>query len=313
MALREARIVAFGALIGVWTASFAILATAHADDACEVRRIIELPMTELKDGHVSVPMTIAGQPVRMLIDTGGVFSMLTPPTVETLDLRPEFIPLARIRQYGGLTIDHYVTAHDVSLGGVKGDKFDFLVMPNHGYSPDIGGLLAPDIMRNYDADFDFANHAFKLFSPEHCEGRVVYWTHDPYGTVEFSPNEFGQMTVPVTLDGHEIRAMIDTGAYRSTVSLETIEDDFGIDEKNPDLRFLPDSKPDRPRYHYPFKTLSLQSITVNNPDLMLVPDAQSKLRTGEPRMLLGINVLRQLHLYIAYHEHTLYVTPASAH
>jgi hypothetical protein len=47
--------------------------------------------------------------------------------------------------------------------------------------------------------------------------------------------------------------------------------------------------------------------------LMLVPDAQSKLRTGEPRMLLGINVLRQLHLYIAYHEHTLYVTPATAH
>jgi predicted aspartyl protease len=313
MALRNRRIASFGALIGAWTASFAILASVRADDTCQLQQAIELPMTEIRDGHVSVPMTIAGQSVRMLVDTGGVFSMLTPPTVEALDLRPEMIPLARIQQYGGLTIDHYVTAHDVSLGGVKGDKFEFLVMPQHGYTPDIGGLLAPDIMRNYDVDLDFANRAFKLFSPDHCEGRVVYWTHDPYGTVEVSLNDFGQMTVPVMLDGHEIRAMIDTGAYRSAVSLETIEDEFGIDDKNPDLRFLPDSKPDRPRYHYPFKTLSLQSITVNNPDMMLVPDSQSKLRAGQPKMLLGINVLRQLHLYIAYHEHKLYVTPASAH
>src|SRR5271155_293082 len=183
MSLRAAKTAAFGALIGAWMASFAILASVRAEDACQLGQVIGLPMTVLKDGHVSVPMTVAGQSVKMVVDTGGVFSMLTPPAIARLDLRPQMIPLARIRQYGGLTIDHYVTAHDVSLGGMKGDKFDFLVMPNHGYSPDIGGLLAPDIMRNYDADFDFANHAFKLFSPEHCEGKVVYWTHDPYGTV----------------------------------------------------------------------------------------------------------------------------------
>lgn len=311
MTFPKGTIATLGALIGAWTASLAI--PAHADDTCQLQQAIELPMTELRDGHVSVPMTIGDRPVKMLVDTGGLFSMLTPPTVAALDLHKEIIPLSRIQQYGGLTIDHYVTAHDVSLGGIKGYKFDFLVMPEHGYSSDIDGLLAPDIMRNYDADFDFANHMFRLFSPEHCEGKVVYWTHDPYGTVEFRLNEFGQMTVPIMLDGHEIRAMIDTGAYRSTASLETIEDDFDIDEKNPELHLLPGAGPDHLRYHYPFKTLSLQSITVNNPDIVLVPDAQSGLRSSAPRMLLGINVLRQLHLYIAYHEHTLYVTPAAAH
>jgi hypothetical protein len=302
-----------GALIGAWMAFFAVTVSAHAEGNCELSQIIKLDMKVLRDGRVSVPMTIGGQPVAMLVDTGGLLSMLTPPTVAALDLRPQIIPLSRIRQYGGFVVDHYVTAHDISLGGMNGRKFDFLVMPEHGYPPGVGGLLAPDIMRNYDADFDFANGAFKLFSPEHCEGQVVYWTHDPYGAVEYRPNDFGQMSVLVTLDGHEIRAMIDTGASRSVVSLETIEDDFNIDEKNPDLRLMPGAVPDRPRYHYPFKTLSLQSITVNNPDLVILPDEQSKLTMGEPRMLLGINVLRQLHLYIAYHEHTLYVTPASAH
>ncbi len=168
-------------------------------------------------------------------------------------------------------------------------------------------------MRNYDADFDFANATFNLFSRDHCEGRVVYWTHDPYGVVEITLNDYGQITVPVMLDGKEIRAIIDTGAYHSAASLETIESEFGIDEKNPDLRFAPDSKASHPRYRYPFKTLSFQSVTINNPDLLLVPDDQSKQSGSAPKIMLGINVLKRLHLYVAYGERKLYVTPAAAH
>jgi predicted aspartyl protease len=167
-------------------------------------------------------------------------------------------------------------------------------------------------MRSYDADFDFANAAFRLFSSDHCEGKVVYWTHDPYGAVEFRLNQFGQITVPIMLDGHEIRATIDTGAYHSVASLETVKDALGIDDTNSDLHLIP-GMPDRPRYHYPLKTLSLQSITVNNPDVILIPDNQSRQPPGAPKMLLGINVLKQLHLYFAYRERTLYVTPAAAH
>jgi len=285
---------------------------AQAADDCVLRQLIKVDMTTIPDGRVSVPMTVGGRTLNMLIDTGGLFSMLTPETVKTLDLRPQFLPAAHITQYGGFAVDHYVVAHDVSLGGIKADKFDFLVMPEHDYPPMINGLIAPDIMRSYDADFDFANHAFRLFSNEHCEGKVVYWTHDPYGAVDFSLSQLGQITVPVMLDGHEIRAMIDTGAYHSVASLETVEDALDIDEKNPALHLLP-GPPGIPRYHYPLKTLSLQSITVNNPDVILIPDDQSRQPPGAPKMLLGINVLRQLHLYFAYREHTLYVTPAAAH
>jgi hypothetical protein len=33
----------------------------------------------------------------------------------------------------------------------------------------------------------------------------------------------------------------------------------------------------------------------------------------KPVNLVGMDVLRQLHLYIAYHERHLYLSPASAH
>jgi predicted aspartyl protease len=299
------------ALIGAWTVMSA--PPAHADDSCTLQRILKLDMSTTRDGHVSVPMTIGGKTVRMLVDTGGVYSMLTPPMVAELGLRPQIIPLSRFRQYGGFTIDHYVAAHDIALGGLHGAKLDMLVMPEHGYAPDTDGLLAPDIMRGYDADFDFANATFSLFSKDHCEGHVVYWTHDPYGVVEIRMNDAGQIIVPVLLDGKEIRAMIDTGAWHSAASLETVEDEFNIDEKNPDLHLIPGENPAHPRYRYPFKTLSFQSVTINNPDLALVPDSQSKQPYDAPKILLGINVLKRLHIYVAYGEHKLYVTPVDAH
>jgi hypothetical protein len=52
---------------------------------------------------------------------------------------------------------------------------------------------------------------------------------------------------------------------------------------------------------------------VSYPDIVLIPDRESKVGASGPKMLLGMNVLRHLHLYIAYGEHKLYVTPATAH
>jgi hypothetical protein len=49
---------------------------------------------------------------------------------------------------------------------------------------------------------------------------------------------------------------------------------------------------------------------------MLVPDKVSgtaRFGHSDPTIILGMGILRQLHLYIAYREKNLYVTPASAH
>src|SRR5580692_7717073 len=97
-----------GAVLGAGAAS--------AAETCVLHQLIKLNMTTIPDGRVSVPMTVGGQGLNMLVDTGGLFSMLTPATVKTLDLRPQFLAAAHITQYGGLAVDHYVVAHDISLG-----------------------------------------------------------------------------------------------------------------------------------------------------------------------------------------------------
>ena len=53
-------------------------------------------------------------------------------------------------------------------------------------------------------------------------------------------------------------------------------------------------------------------LIVNNPEIVLRSRADIKL--GDvPNMLVGISVLRQLHLYISYRQERIVVTPASAH
>ncbi|HEY2033927.1 MAG TPA: hypothetical protein VGH02_09610, partial [Rhizomicrobium sp.] len=65
----------------------------------------------------------------------------------------------------------------------------------------------------------------------------------------------------------------------------------------------------------PFKTLSLNGLTVNHPDILLISNSESDVLGGNasPKMLIGLSILSKLHLYIAYGEHNLYVTPADAH
>jgi predicted aspartyl protease len=293
-----------------------VLVSAHAaaeEPKCQLVQVAKLDMSTDLTGRVGVPMTVGDQTVNLLIDTGGFVSTLTRYTVEHLGLHPQsaFRPLERY--YGGEIVNQYVMAHDVMLDHLKGDRFMFFVMSNDRDLPDVGGTLAPDILRAYDADFDFANSTFRLFSKDHCEGKVVYWTQGPYGRVSFRINESGQMIIPVMLDGKEVQAAIDTGASDTVASFDRITSKFDLDEKSAGMTRVPHSSAQRPRYRYPFKTLVFDDVTVANPDITLVPDEQSKMGGADMTIVLGMNVIRRLHMYIAYGERTIYVTPATAH
>jgi len=107
-----------------------------------------------------------------------------------------------------------------------------------------------------------------------------------------------------------MRATIDTGASRSVMSLELAKNLFDLDEKDPKLTAV------NGRFHalhYPFGALTLQGISVLHPDIELISEKESHVPDGDPKLILGMGILRQLHIYIAYKEKKLYVTAASAH
>lgn len=66
--------------------------------------------------------------------------------------------------------------------------------------------------------------------------------------------------------------------------------------------------------------MEIGGVTIDNPVLLLLPDLVAnaghrtrpgsliRVENGLPDVLLGMNVLRRLHLYIAYKESRLYIT-----
>jgi predicted aspartyl protease len=288
-----------------------LLATAPAAaESCQLNRVASLDMSIDSDGHVAVPMTVGGQTYSMLIDTGAISSMLTQSTVDQLGLWPQVFTNADIRMFGGQKITRFVVAKDVSLGALKARTMFFLVLPDSRAGLDFQGMLAPDVMSLYDDDFDFANAKFNLFQQSACEGSLVYWTKDPYSKIPFEFDSVDQIQFTVNLDGQEVQATLDTGAADTVLDLDLAERLFGFDAKDPRLAVQDSGLKSGHAYKYPFKTLTFGGVTVSNPDIVLVPHADTHM---DSRILIGIGILRQLHMYISYRQRELFVTAASAH
>lgn len=289
-------------------------AAAQAPQPCALPLLASLDMTTDPDGRVAVPAKVNGRGVRLLADTGG--------TVVTLESTiADELQLTRFRSApqtlaGNIVMSQSVQVKSLDLGSLHGANFNMLIMPSYSLTLNDNGVIGGSLMGRYNVEFDFARAKFNLFEQGHCPGAVVYWTKSAYADVPMKMDEQNHITVPVTLNGKQMTAIVDTGAAHSVMSLETAKALLGIDVKDAAMKSIGGASINGASmtqiYRYPFSTLALQGVTVNNPEIDLVPQSAFFRYGGGPQLLLGIGVLRQLHIYIAYDEQVLYVTPAEA-
>lgn len=279
-----------------------------------------------------VPVTLNGAQKFMLLDTGGWFSMLSRRTVAEMNL-PERRSGLRAIDIAGEATHEVASVNSFVLGSFKPAPMDFVVAAQadmFGRDPAVAGILAPNILKEYDVDIDFGSDTLSLLSPDHCEGKVVYWPAPAVAVIPMTIDRSWHIVVPATLDGRAIKALVDSGASRSVLFQPVAESLFGLALGTADTPYSHDLQ-DRPGsrvYRHRFASLDLEGIRIANPALDIVPDFMSARlddspptgsRLGEAGeqgtgvdLIIGMDVLRHLHVYIAYEEHKLYVTPASA-
>ncbi|HTT81942.1 MAG TPA: pepsin/retropepsin-like aspartic protease family protein [Rhizomicrobium sp.] len=277
-----------------------------------------------------VPVRLQGRQEYMLLDTGGALDQVTPQIVAALHLPTYRTPTLRFYDLTGNYTNAATVVPDFAIGNLIGHDVNFVIMPDDSFGGRgyIAGILGPGILRYYDVAIDFGTKTLTLLSQDHCTGRVIYW---PAPTVAVIPMQVqkasGHIVVPVTLDGRRLNALLDTGAYTTLLNLSAAENDFGLDVRRAGL--MPVGRlggRDNPMiYRHRFASLSFGGVTVANPMIDVirdlaermgprtvtgtrVPDVQEEL----PDLLIGMDILRHLHLYIAYGEQKLYITPASA-
>jgi hypothetical protein len=322
------RTIAIGAMI---VATPWLCAPASAVECNPLTLIAALklePAIERKESYV--PVLIEGVPKLMLLDTGGAMTEITTEAADELNLVRRHGNFRLYNMYGEYS-DRFAES-SLAIGPLKADAMALAIAPgSHMFGEDrgIAGVLAPDILKNYDLDIDFGGDRLNLFSPDHCEGKVVYWPATTVAVVPMRVLHSGHIIVPVLLDGRPVMAILDTGAYHTTLTVPVAENQFHLALGSPDAPVSGHltGKPNATTYRHVFSTLAFEGITVRNPQVEIIPDLMHQVvidaaapptgtRIADPRklegdanMLIGMNILRHFHIYIAYKEEKLYVTP----
>jgi predicted aspartyl protease len=313
---------------------------AMADDCGHLKLRATLDMTLTRGDAILVPATVNGTEMHMLLDTGGAVSSLSAKTVKALGLSRRDAGL-KLLDVTGNASHQFVRLDTLELGGLKGTDIALMVAPDPNAPFD--GVIAGDILKRYDVEFNFVTRKLNLFSPDHCEGQVIYWPTTGVAVVPFSmsrpmnsvpgqPARLQRMPdthirVPVTLDGKTFSAIIDTGAYNTSISAVTAKSAFDVTADSPGAvpaGFL-NGDPKAQRFGYVFHSLAFEGIAVSNPHVVIFPDLIGKKDPNNtfvlgsniikadddmgPEVTVGMDVLKRLHVYIAYQEQKLYITP----
>ncbi len=286
---------------------------AKADPAlqdCTLKLYAKYDLSTETDGRVTIPMVLNGQKVSLMVDTGGVFSVLSQSAANALQLKPKPLPHGLFFEFYGKTrLTQMVDVDSLAIGEAVVPNWDFVLGPDSMFLND-DGLIGANFLKGFDVDIDYAHSKLNLMAPDHCPGRVVYWTSEPYAEVPMDLDANWHITIPVVLDGKSITATVDTGAAQSSMTLEEASRLFDLAENDLRLKRIGRPQSGSADYRYPFSSMTFSGVSVLNPDIVLIPKA--KVTSGAPPLLLGASVLRQLHVYIAYHEKMLYLTGAEA-
>jgi predicted aspartyl protease len=300
---------------------------AHAEDCPGLRILGQVALVPSDDGAAVIPVILDGKPKNLLLDTGGEVSSLSPTTVAELGLKT-FQANTEIIDVVGSRSDRAVST-TLELGLMKSNHFQFMVAPTafpFG-SSGIAGIIAPDVLRNYDVDVDFGAHKLNLFDPKHCAGKIPYWKADAVAVLPMQLMAGGNIRLTMRLDGQPVVAILDTGSSITSLYVDAAQRRFGLklgSDDTPKIGDWPNSN--QGSYRHQFKSLAFEGVQVLNPLVDIIPDLQRGITKSNARpelgslivrtendetqqvMLLGMNVLRHLHLYIAYHEHKVYIT-----
>jgi predicted aspartyl protease len=312
---------------------------ALADDCKQLAIVTSVDLQTDKDHDaVFAPVTLDGKNELLQVDTGANLSEISKDVADDLGLDREPVNVAVI-DVSGRASNLAGRVKSFAMGNLHASNVDFMLPKDNPFgegNKEIAGLLGADILSNYDVEIDFGADKLSLLSPDHCPGKVIYWPATAAAVVPIQITKDGDITFPVTLDGHPVNATLDTGAYHTVVNLGFAENTFGINATTPGVTSAGalENTHGSVILQTRFKTLTLGddangSITVGNPQADLIAnfmgnsDIQGPQHTGSrlkprsqnvalPDMLLGMNVLKHLHIYIAYGEQKLYITPASA-
>jgi hypothetical protein len=304
---------------------FALLfpVSAHAED-CQLIKLASIDLDLSHPGVVLVHATINGTAQLLHLNLQAPFNYVFKDVAERLNL-PQSDVVLRTSELALV-----LNVASMQISGIQGKDVQVSEgMRGANTSPDIAGGIGLAWLSQFDVELDLANAKLNLFRPDHCPGKVVYWTKAPVGIIEMRALRGGGYHYAFTLDGLEIDTAIETGSTDSTLPFVIASEKYRIHRNSDGVVLARPNGQDANVYRYPFKRLLADGVAIDNPEIYLwgrddqvVCDGERHLRIedinpyrcfGGADLNLGLRELQALHLFFAFSEKKLYVTAAGAH
>jgi len=308
----------FGRLLTAALVTLVWSAGIQAEEQCSLKVAASLDLLDNAGGTPLVAVTFNGRPAKMIIDTGAYWSGIVPSAAQ--GLKTKTLRYIGAVGAGGETMRTAAVVPELIIGHLKWANSDFFVFARDDQrDPDIIGNIGANILRNYDVEIDYPGRKLLIYLQDHCPGKVVSWPVDDLATIPFKLNQAGHISLPVTLDGHDYRALLDTGATASYLDKRIADDDFGLTAETANAMGTSDTLDgkDLPTFYHRFGLLDLGGLQFRNPQIAFSTGQKTGGDAGwqqehMPVMTLGMHQLRGLHFYIAYREKMIYASVASS-
>jgi predicted aspartyl protease len=190
-----------------------LFAPALAEADCKLIQLAEFHLDPNSTSPI-VDGTVNGTRVKVLLDTGSDFSMITYDAAKKLGLRLSESPGARAYGIGGSTQIYTADVDHFTVGDLAKSSFSMTVSGDQDRQSEAPVVLGDDVLSNADIEFDFAHNAIRMFKPKGCTApQLVYWGA-AYSQAALLP--WGQynpaIQTRVLLNGKEELAELDSGA-----------------------------------------------------------------------------------------------------
>jgi tetratricopeptide (TPR) repeat protein/predicted aspartyl protease len=292
----------------VFAALFLALITASSAGAkCQLGKLLDIKIM-MQGTRPLTELGINGHPLQFIVDSGAFYSTISPGTAAELGLKLEPSPVQMVGIGGEAGTTSVATVKSVDLAGVALHDIDFIV---GGSETGVAGLLGQNVLGIGDVDYDLGHGSVHLMRSRGCSANddLAYWAGDrPVSDLSIEARDARDpYTVgTVEVNGVKLRAIFDTGAGSSMLSLEAAKR-AGVTPSTPGVLPAGESR-GLGRSMVNTWIAPVASVVIGTERVLNIKLRLADVSLPEGDMLIGADFFLSHHVYVANASRHMYFT-----
>lgn len=184
------------------------------ESGCAAVKVAEVPL-QPRGRVFTVPTSINGKTLDMLLDTGGARSMLVDASVRRLGIRQDGRTSSVLVGLTGGSLRADANIDSISLGGAP-LSVDRMPVNSFGNIQGLDGVLGLDVLGKFDLDIDGPHKMLALYRVGRCEAADLPWS-EPAVAIAGTSSSGSWLEMPIEVDGVQGSAVVDTGAAYTAI------------------------------------------------------------------------------------------------